>query len=339
MASEWYLMGSMPVYNSGYEQEEFDNYAKDSFSEILETSPIKKTIKIIKSDLAVISEIKAIVLNNVADSTSKSKERYILTSIGTLKCGDYILFEKAVWLITSLVGNNGMYEKSIMEYCNWTLKFQNESGTILSYPCITKSTRLDEESGKVITLGDNRKSILCTFDNETSKLKADKRLYVDRKNPPTPYIIIGDTDTTTYNYGDKGLIEFTVEQDTAENTTQYPDRPDLGVCNYREPSTPTPSGSTDVKINVDSLSIGMTTDITPTFYEVDGTVNNSIVAVWTITKPTGYETDISYSFNGNMCKIKITDNYDLLDKTVGLVVSDGNGGFIGTFNLTIGTGW
>lgn len=51
MPTEWYLM-KRPLFNSGYESDEFQNFAQDSFEEILE-SFIAKDIEIYEKSLSV----------------------------------------------------------------------------------------------------------------------------------------------------------------------------------------------------------------------------------------------------------------------------------------------
>ena len=350
MSAEWYLMGSAPVYNSGYEKEEFEMFAKDSFSEILETSPISKNIKIINHDLSLIKDISAIVANNIADSESKSKERYLLTVIGTLSCGDYISYENNTWLIISFIGNNGVYEKAIMQLCNYTIKFQSPNGTILSYPCITSNKTFSENANQtVISLGENKKSILLPFNENTSLLPVGKRMYVDKRTNPTPYRIIGDIDTTTYNYGDKGLIYFIMEQDLIENNSQYPDRPDLGICNYFESTTSPPllpesekysvitSSNVNNQITIGSIS-GRT--LTPKFYKDDIEVTD-IIAVWSYELPVGYENQFTITsvVGTNKVKIVAKDNTSLVGKTVTAIVSDELGEYKSSISLTVISGF
>ncbi|MDF2700904.1 MAG: hypothetical protein K0Q49_2468 [Haloplasmataceae bacterium] len=169
----------------------------------------------------------------------------------------------------------------------------------------------------------------------TILLGIDKRLYVDLNNKQAYKIISID------NTSHKGLIELIVEQDLIQNDSEHPDRPDLGICNYIEPtiSVDPPQGDTYSTINATNMILGITNEITPTFYNSDGTINSTIVAVWNIIKPVGYESDITISTNGNICNISLSDNYDLLGKTVVATVSDGNGEYKSTTELTIGMGW
>jgi hypothetical protein len=243
----------------------------------------------------------------------------------------------------SYVGNNGMYEKVIVKQCNYTLLFQLPIDySIVSVPCITSDKTFSIDESKTIALGANKQSILLPRNVDTLTLKTDRRVYIDIRNE-TPYKLL-DPNTTSYNYGEKGLIYIIANQDTAQNTSEYKDRPDLGICNYHEPVVipPTPVGSTysEIKTSGDLL-IGSTRarTLTVTCYNADKTVNTSAVIICSFVYPTGYESLFTIEYPTNrtatiMCGS--TDDYDkLIGKVVKVSVSDGSGGFVGNLDLKI----
>lgn len=326
MATEWYLMGNLPVYNSGFEQEEFDAYATGSFSELLSTSPIAKTIVIINHDLTVISENKVVVLNNVADSTLKSIERHVLTAMGLLQCGDYIKFESKVWLVTSLVGNNGIYEKAIMQLCTYSVPFQSQDGTILSYPCIDETnSSVGIDSNNTMTVPNSIHTIKLPFDANTSSLMVDRRLYISKNmNNPRSFKITKINDTE-FNYGDKGLIVFTLEETQNEENN---DRPDLGICNYIEPNTtPTPSPTgyvMNISASGDLIIGGTQRRFTPKLVDSNG-VEQSFVGIWSFEYYGVPTNDITITYNGNDCLIKVAEDYDIIDSKLVLTCTTDDG--------------
>lgn len=335
MATEWYLMGSKPVYNSGFEKEEFDAYAKDSFSELLDSSPISKTVKIINHDLSVISEIKAFIQNNTSDSINQDDIRQILTVIGTLQCGYYILFENNVWLITSFVGNNGMNEKAIMQLCNYSIIYQSKiNGTILSYPSIKKTTNtVGIDENKTISTGDSVVSIELPFDEETKLIDVDDRFFIDDLTVPKPLVYgVSKPDRTST----QGIIKLTMKQGSYDENV---DDKELGICNYYSPNTPTiPEGNTYSEISIGgNLTIGAERTITAKAYNADKTENNSVILIWDVVYPVGLESHFTKLINGNTCKIKIVDeDYDTLDSVVNISVDDGNGGYTGRKSFVVG---
>ena len=344
MATEWYLMGSSPVYNSGFEKEEFNMFATDSFNEILETSPISETVQIVNHDVALISEIEAVILNNVADSSQKSKERLLLSTIGTLQCGDYIKFENLIWMITSFVGNNKIYEKAIMELCTYTINFQSPDGSILSYPCIdSTNATVGVEEGKVISTGSAIHTIKLPFDKNTVLLDTDDRFFIDDLTVEKPQVFaISKPNRTEFKYGDKGLIELTMKQGEYNPDT---DRKDLGVCNYVEPNTNPlpPEGNSYAKLSIDGSLIlgGKPRTITSIFYDSNDAINNEVIAVWDVAIPIGYEQYFTITYVDSTCTVQVSDeNYDILDYSpITVNVSDGNGVYNGSIKVDLESGW
>lgn len=338
MASDWYLINK-PTYNSGFEGEEFNSYKNDGLEEILgEDSPISSAVSLINADLSEIINFRAVVQNNTSDSKNSTTERHVITNIGTLKCGDYILYDGNVYLVISFVGNNTIYEKTIMQLCNYILKFQSPTGTILSYPCVTDNRvqGTGDTDSKVMTLPAGRKIILLPRNDNTTLLRNDKRLFVDfHPTDPRPYEI-DFVDSTKFNYGDKGLLEVYVTEDQLQSD----DRVDLGVCNYFEPSAepepPVEGYSYATIVSSGGLTVGgFTRTITPTFYEADSTLADGIIAVWDIILPTGYENQFTITYVDNQVKIKVAENYDLIEKAVTFNVMGSSGGYSGSLTLMI----
>lgn len=248
--------------------------------------------------------------------------------------GDYVNWESNEWMVTSKDEGNQVYTTGKMQLCNWTLKWQDETGTILSYPCVTSSGSIGEDSGKVITLPSNQKYILLPFNERTSKLKADDRFFVDRKNPPTPYKIIGDTDTTSY----MGLIQILVEADVLRDG----DNIELGVCDYVKSDTtlpPVKKGNSVISINGELLVGGRERTLTAISYNLDGTINTDIDLVWSIDFNGLNKTDFTYSFVGNMCKVMVVENYDLCDQTIVFKVASENNEYYGELSVNIKAGF
>lgn len=116
--------------------------------------------------------------------------------------------------------------------CNWMLKWQKADGTILEYPCHDmNSTQYNsgEQSNRNFVIGSSQHMITLPCDENTVELSTPQRFYLDKaKNNPTVFIVT-QNDTTSYNYGKKGLVKVTVMEDANNPET---DRPDLGICDY-----------------------------------------------------------------------------------------------------------
>lgn len=109
-----------------------------------------------------------------------------------------------------------------------------------------------------------------------------------------------------------------MQEDLAENNSQYPDRPDLGICNYFEPNTSLPpvgnESYTELSVNGSLMLGGRPCVITSIFYDSKDVTNENIVAVWDVQITEGYEEYFTIVKNKNTCSIQISDeNIDILD--------------------------
>ena len=91
MPESWYLM-SQPLFNSGFEGDEFSAFAHGGFEEILE-SPLADDIEVYEKTLSATAvKTRAIIQGVTADNYNNSVLRQFLCRIGTLRSGQYISF-------------------------------------------------------------------------------------------------------------------------------------------------------------------------------------------------------------------------------------------------------
>jgi hypothetical protein len=255
--------------------------------------------------------------------------------------GDYVVVNNKSWLIMTKDVCNQAYTTGLMKLTNYTLKFQHPiTGAILSYPCMTSSTRLGQEENKYMTLGNNEKSILIQANQSTILLANSEaktwRFFVDKSTEdPRPYKLVG-VDNTSHD----GLIELIVQEDEK----QADDRVDLGVCDYFEPvvepEPPNPEIPTRiVTITSDATNNEVKLGLTYTFSAI---VTNELGEVITTTQPR-YSVDNIYNgkvvlvdnLNGT-AEIKVNEEaYDLLGGQFTLQCMDMVSGFSSTILFTI----
>jgi hypothetical protein len=259
----------------------------------------------------------------------------------TISAGEYMTWLNKSWLIVEADSDDEVYVNGKLTECNYTIKFQHHTtGAILSYPCITSSTRLGQEENKYMTLGNNEKSILIQSNQSTILLGVGRRLYVDKSIENPPYKIIG-IDNTSHD----GLIELIVKEDVHNSIT---DKPDLGVCDYFEPTvTPEPPDpevpTRVVTISSDTTNNEVKLGLTYSFSVV---VTNELGVVITETQPR-YTIDNTYGG-----KVVLTDNlnatatlmvnenaYDLLGNQFTLQCMDMISGFSSSILFTIVSMW
>lgn len=127
---------------------------------------------------------------------------------------------------------DGIHHKGKFTLCNWMLKWQNKEGKILEYPCYDmNSTQYNsgEQSNAHFTIGSSQHMITLPSDENTVALSSPQRFYLDKNMDNPTSFIVTQNDTTSHNYGKKGLVKLTVYEHPNNSET---DRPDLGICDY-----------------------------------------------------------------------------------------------------------
>lgn len=232
MAKSWYLM-NRPLFNSGLEKEEFENYSQDGFSELLE-SFISSDIEVYNQNFTFLQSLKAVVQNVTADAESSSFIRQILIPIGNLKTSYYVKYNDTFWLIKDIVDNNGVYEKAIMFFCNYKVNFISDfSNEIVSYPVHMKNAtqyNSGETAREQETIGSSKFLIFIPYNEETIKIDHGKRFLIDKNhNDPTAFEIT-QVDTISHNFDDDfAVIRWTLVESQFNPKT---DNKELMIADY-----------------------------------------------------------------------------------------------------------
>ena len=142
---------------------------------------------------------------------------------------------------------DGIHYKGKFTLCNWILKWQKKDGTILEYPCHDiNSTQYNsgEQSNRNFIIGSSQHMLTLPCDENTVELSTPQRFYLDKATINPTSFIVTQNDTTSYNYGKKGLVKVTVYEYPNNSAT---DRPDLGICDYIDTSNQNASETTLVR--------------------------------------------------------------------------------------------
>lgn len=219
MANSWYALNSSNL--SGFEETNFLG-DKGGFIELV-NSFIGKTVQIYgdRSTNTPVS-VRAIIQNVTADTPANADQRQILTEIGKLQCGQYIKFDNRWWLVVSLVDNNMVYEKAVIWYCNYIVKFKSPTTTLeVSYPVVSNNaTQYNSgvESNKTMTVGSTQRLLFVPYNTETIVVDHDFRLLIDRRvSKPTAYKVT-QVDTEQFDYDGYGVLRWTVVEDALRAT-------------------------------------------------------------------------------------------------------------------------
>lgn len=158
------------------------------------------------------------------------------------------------FICTESANINDIHWQGKFTLCNWILRWQDKNGDILEYPCNDiNSTQYNsgEQSNKVFTIGSSQHMITLPFDENTVSLKSPQRFFLDKDNVnPTSYVV-SQNDTTSYNFGKKGLVKVTVTECASNNDT---DRIDLGICDYFEKDDIKTDNADDVFVSKSVIS-------------------------------------------------------------------------------------
>lgn len=203
--------------------------------------------------------------------------------------------EEQYLICTESFNIDDIHYKGKLTLCNWMLKWQNKDGKILEYPCYDMNAtqyNSGEQSNKVFSIDSNQHILTLTSDENTIELRSPQRFYLDKATVNPSTYIVTQNDTTSYNYGKKGLIKLTV---FAHPNNPESDRPDLGICDYIDMSAGSVNAGTTVKksccsiskavIEYDSSVIksgGDSKIFVGKFYDDNGDEVTDIVPDWTI---------------------------------------------------------
>lgn len=172
-------------------------------------------------------------------SANGNMKSFLTHNNDKIEVGDYIYDEEenTYWICTESFHVDNIHYEGKFTQCNWSLRWQRPDGTILEYPCLDlNSTQYNsgESGNNTLKLGSAQHMEKVQANSDTISLASPQRFYVSRDNS-IPYVIT-QNDTTASNYG-KGICNITVTQDVRREDK---DRPDLGICDYIDPSSPLP---------------------------------------------------------------------------------------------------
>ena len=308
---EWYLLTSDTHPNSigGYENDSFVDYKNDAFTEALQTD-LASIVILYNYDLTYSQEIRCVIQDNTASTQLKSLERTILAPIGTLKAGMYILFEDRYWLITGYPGNNKIYEKATMILCQYKLRWQDDTGKVIErWANFTSASKYDvgHSGNQTIMLTSNNFTIWIPEDDDSATLDT-RRVFIDRDAiHPTKVFEITRSDDVLYLFGEAhgGILSFIADKDELNLEV---DRPDLGLCDYKEPAPlpPEPDETTDLSAVISgksNLINGFSRTYSVEFKDSNGDIKQDIDFTWNVES----DFDVQRTINGNKIELSVDD--------------------------------
>ena len=188
-----------------------------------------------------------------------------------------------------------------------------------------------EQSNSHFTIGSSQHMITLPSDENTVVLNTPQRFYLDKNTDNPTSFIVTQNDTTSHNYGKKGLVKLTVYEYPNNSNA---DRPDLGICDYIDMSAGSKDAGTTVKepccmaskavieYNTTVIKSGGDSQMfIGKFYDDTGNEVTGIVPHWTII--CDFSDKLQVKEIDNYLSIGIDDD-TYIDEEFKLICSDAN---------------
>lgn len=324
-SKSWYRM-TRPLFNSGFEDDEFWAYGQDGFHEVLDSFIGSDVLIYDKAIYRDPTQARAIVQQNTSDAYSSSTVRQILCNIGILHCGQYVKYEGAWYLVISYPDNNRIYEKAVLWKCKHTIRMLSRlTGDVVEYPVYSENSTqygTGEAEKTQITVGDDQHLIYLPYNDETILLDNGFRFLMDKnRENPTAYRITR-VDPVSYAVGDEkaedGLIQWAVIQDLFNERTDNAGEMIADYYSISEGESISTDGGTGKISLVDQdgdfcLAIGEKKYITVSHTTQDGTVEADEDHTVSVDAAEGA---VSWKENGNIVELSAADDMSLIGQTV-----------------------
>lgn len=301
--TEWYLINPQPTLNSGFEKDEFTDYAQDGFDELLTETQLGKDIIFCKGkfdgeNFEYEVEGQGIVQSETPDAYTQGYKRQLLTRIGEISDYKYIKYDGSIWLIMTEPSDNCIYDKCVLHQCNYILKWQNANKDIVYCPASIENAsqyNTGEEGNKILILGYNQLMAYVSLDDDTVVIDRNLRLFVDyNKVNPIPYKVTRP-DTVAFSYGKNRVMCIVLTEDQYNPKT---DSIENWLCDYFKISTVTIiySGNPTIRVGgTKTLNVDTTETVT-----------------WSVESDVG----ATITPNGNSVKVKCPNDMSFVDKTI-----------------------
>ena len=237
--------------------------------------------------------------------------------------GDYVEWADAMWLMVSCDWDKEVYTYGKMQQCNYVLKWQNTDADVIErWSVVLSASKYNngEKYNNVIVVGSNQLMVYLPIDEETLKLRSDKRLMVDfnTESPKCYDITRVDTVTMGYDgtaeprYDGKGCILLVL---TETEINPDVDRIDLMLCDYINPNDiPHPSPINITYSGAPSIRIGGRKTFTA---ETENEV------VFSLVNSALLDGKLTMEQTGNKCVVRCANDSALVGATFKVEVAGG----------------
>lgn len=230
----------------------------------------------------------------------------------TFNRGDYVEYENCIWLINDNVVNvDGAYWSTRMNRCSFPLRWQNEYGNIIErymYSINASAYNNGIRGNSTITIGTDQLMLWVPFDNETKKVKRNKKFMIDNNREDPMVYKLTRPDRTTFISNGFGCICWLVTEcayNPSEDDLKY------GICDYFSPTvTPVqPPVESHVSCSISGrtdLYVGKSRTYTAEFQDENGNVIDDCEFVWSVSSP--FADKIIKTENGKSIEFLVNDS-------------------------------
>lgn len=237
--------------------------------------------------------------------------------------GDYVEWADSMWLIVSCDWDKEVYTYGKMQQCNYVLKWQNTDADVIErWSVVLSASKYNNGQlyNNVIVVGSNQLMVYLPIDEETLKLKSNKRLMVDFNTElPKCYdvtrvdtVTMGYDGTAEPRYDGTGCILLVL---TETEINPDVDRIDLMLCDYINPNDiPHPSPINITYSGAPSIRIGGRKTFTA---ETENEV------VFSLVNSALLDGKLTMEQTGNKCVVKCANDSALVGATFKVEVTGG----------------
>jgi len=231
-----------------------------------------------------------------------------------LDLGTAVVWKGKNWLVIESDSDDEVYGIGTLQECNYTLKWQNAKGDILSYPAIfTYSNSVGLDKNNVLTTSSKQFTVQLPFDTETILLREDKRFLCDWQLTQPDAFKITKRNVLTDNYNNSGIINLTLTACERKPDTDI-DRVDIMICDYFNPVIqPSTTCQITYKGEPKIFIGGKLKTFESKFFDSQGVEITTPIAQWSANIPD--QSKILFkvdSVNPNICTLQVTKDFKLL---------------------------
>lgn len=246
-----------------------------------------------------------------------------------INIGDVLFWNGLHWIVTDKELHNSIYQVGTVERCNKKIVWQNPDTyeIIERWGICSKSTSSNSSitDGKYMAVSGREYEIQVPYDSETMLVDIDKRFMLEIINGNPRTYKIFSVNGLTNHYEDisrQGIITWSLIQDGANHSG---DRVDLMLCDYikKDIASDMPSVQRCEISGSQKAKFGRKYKYHAVFYNSDNvTVNDKIIAKWSVRYPIGREEYYQVQYSGNSLFLSVDESDVIIGDELEIILED-----------------